>query len=62
MGKAVCLATQFDAEEVCGVCQLYAGTIAGIEGVVNALNELFEENCSCEWGVLLIGVVNDLTP
>ena len=44
VGKMICLATQLDAEEVCGVNQLCAGTGAGIEGAVHALSELFEEN------------------
>ena len=32
VGKVICLATKLDAEEVCGVSQLCAGTGAGIEG------------------------------
>lgn len=40
VGKALCLATRFDAEEVCGVTQLCARTRVGIEGAVHALNEL----------------------
>ena len=41
--KTVCLATKGDIEELCGVSQLCAGTAAGIEGAVHAINELFEE-------------------
>ena len=34
VSKAICLVTRFDAENVCGVTQLCAGTKAGIEGAV----------------------------
>ena len=42
----ICLhvAIKIDAEEVCGGQQLCAGAGAGIEGAVQAMNELFEEN------------------
>ena len=43
IGKTVCLATKGDIEGLCGVSQLCAGTAAGIEGAVHAINELFEE-------------------
>ena len=55
LGKAICLATRNDAEEVCGVQQL----CVGIEGAVHAINELFEENRHNGWGVLLIDAENE---
>ena len=43
---------KLDAEEVCGVRQLCAGTGSGIKNVVHALNELFDENHLNGWGYL----------
>ena len=58
IGKTVCLETKGDIEELCGVSQLCAGTAAGIEGAVHAINELFEEKNQDGWGVLLIDAAN----
>ena len=58
MGKAMSLATRMDAEEVAGVTQLCAGTRAGIEGAIHALNDLFEVNKANGWGVLLMDASN----
>ena len=58
VGKAICLATRIDVEEATGVNQLCAGTRAGIEGAIHAVNELFEENKHDGWGVLLVDAAN----
>jgi len=44
--KAICLVTRFDASVICGSDQLCAGLQCGIEGVIHAMNELFDTNKS----------------
>ena len=58
VSRAICLVTRFDAEDICGVTQLCAGTRAGIEGAVHDLNELFEENQEDGLGVLIMDAEN----
>ena len=58
VGKVVCSVCRLDIEEVAGVSQLCAGTKAGTEGAVHALNELFEVGKSDGWGVLLMDAAN----
>lgn len=43
VSKVIRLAMRFDAEEVCGMTQLWAGTRAGIEGAIHDMNEPFEK-------------------
>ena len=43
VSKVICLVMRFDAEEVCGMTQLWAGTRAGIEGAIHDMNEPFEK-------------------
>ncbi len=54
VGKVICLVTRLDAEKVCGATQLCAGVVAGIEGAVHALSELFDDFGNDGWGVLMI--------
>ena len=58
VGKIVFSVCHLDIEEVAGVSQLCAGTKAGIEGAVHALNELFEVGKSDGRGVLLMDAAN----
>ena len=58
VGKVVCSACRLDMEEVAGVSQLCAGTKAGIEGAVHAMNDLFDVNKSDGWGVLVMDAAN----
>ena len=58
IGKAVCMATRHDIEEISGVSQLCNSSKAGIEGAIHAVNELFDEHKNDGWGVLLIDATN----
>ena len=52
-GKTVCNLTRYDIEEECGISQLCGGVRAGIEGVIHATCNLFNEYNGDGWGVLL---------
>ena len=43
VGKAVCMATHIDIEDLFGVDQLCGGLSSGIEGAVHAMNDLFAQ-------------------
>ena len=47
--KALALATGSDVAELCGVNQLCSGLEAGIEGAVQEIRELFEDNRGSSW-------------
>ena len=53
IGKTVCMATCFDAALVCG-------SLAGIEGVIHGMIQLFSthEDQDSGWGVLLVDAAN----
>ena len=58
IGKAICFVTGPDIKDVCGVDQLCAGVHASFEGAVHAINDLFQEHCSDDWGVLMVDASN----
>ena len=58
IGKAICLVTGPDIEDVCGADQLCAGVQAGIKGAVHVINDLSQERCDDEWGVLMMDASN----
>ena len=60
VGKAVCMATYIDIEDLCGVDQLCGGLRSGIEGVVHAMNDLFAQHSDSipGWGILLVDASN----
>ena len=60
IGKAVCMVTRTDIEDVCGIDQLCAGLKMGIEGAVHAMSDLFDANIDSVdgWGVLLVDESN----
>ena len=60
VGKAVCMATRIDIEDLCGVDQLCGGLRSGIEGAVHAMNDLFAQHSDSVpgWGVLLVDASN----
>ena len=60
VGKAVCMGTCVDIEDLCGVDQLCGGILSGIEGAVHAMNDLFAHHFDSVpgWGVLLVDALN----
>ena len=60
IGKAVCMATRYDIEDVCDVDQLCTGLKMGIEGAVHAVSDLFDASIDSVdgWGVLLVDASN----
>ena len=60
VGKAVCMATRIDIEDLCGIDQLCGGLRSGIEGAVHAMNDLFAQHSDSvpDWGVLLVDASN----
>ena len=60
VGKAVCMATCVDIEDLCGIDQLCGGIRSGIEGAVHAMNDLFAHHHDSVpgWGVLLVDASN----
>ena len=58
IGKAICLVTGPDIEDVCGADQLCAGVQAGIKRAVYAINDLFQEHYDDEWEVLMMDASN----
>ena len=58
LGKAICMVTRMDIEEVAGIKQLCAGVRAGIEGTFHAISELFEDNRNLGWDVLMVDAAN----
>ena len=60
VGKALCMATRIDIENLCGVDQLCGGLRSGIEGAVHAINDFFSQHSDSVpgRGVLLVDVSN----
>jgi hypothetical protein len=58
LGKPVCMLLRPDVEDVCKSDQLCVGIKAGIEGAIHAITDMFEQNKSNGWGVLLIDASN----
>ena len=60
VGKAVCMATRVDIEDLCGTDQLCGGIRSGIEGVIHAMNDLFAQHHDSVpgWGVLSVDASN----
>ena len=60
VGKAVCMATCVDIEDLCGIDQLCGGIMSGIEGAIHAMNNLFAQyhDSVLGWGVLLVDAFN----
>ena len=44
VGKAVCMATCVDVEDLYGIDQLCGGIRSGIEGPIHAMNDLFAQH------------------
>ena len=57
--KVIAMATRDDITYLCCVDQLCSGLKSGIEGSVHAMRELYEENHSAGWGLLLVDARND---
>ena len=47
-----------DITDLCGADQLRSGLKSGIEGSVHAMRELYKENHSAGWGLLLVDARN----
>eukprot|EP00919_Chromeraceae_sp_WS-2016_P042520 GHVR01101381.1.p1 GENE.GHVR01101381.1~~GHVR01101381.1.p1 ORF type:complete len:305 (+),score=17.62 GHVR01101381.1:158-1072(+) len=58
IAKIVLLTTKHQVTEACGVYQTCAGLSGGIEGSFHAMRQLFEDNKTEGWGVLLIDAKN----
>ena len=58
VGKALCMATCVDIEDLCGVDQLCGGIRSGIKGAVHAMNNLFAQHHDSVpgWGVLSVDI------
>ena len=56
--KVIARATRDDITDLSGVDQLCSGLKSGIEGSVHAIRELYEENHSAGWGLLLVDARN----
>eukprot|EP00978_Attheya_sp_CCMP212_P031015 scaffold115913_cov68-Attheya_sp.AAC.1 len=54
--RAMLATTRDDAKDACSIDQVYAGLEAGIEGSINAINELWDDHAEREdeWGFLLV--------
>ena len=62
IGKAIYSAMCGGIESLCGADQLYGGVKSGIDGAIDAMNEMYSQNCtSDDWGVLLVDASNALT-
>ena len=60
LGKTMSMATGSDVVDICGIDQLASGLKAGIEGVIHAMSDLYEETAGCGWGLLLVDAKNTL--
>jgi hypothetical protein len=58
LGKCFALATGADVEDICGTEQLCSGVKAGIEGSIHAITDVFQENASKGWGIILVDAAN----
>ena len=47
------MATGSDVVDICGIDQLASGLKGGIEGVIHAMSDLYEENAGSGWGLFL---------
>lgn len=47
-----------DLEKLCGADQLCSGLRSGLEGVIHAVKELFDDHCNQGWGLLLVDASN----
>ena len=57
IGKAVCLVTRNDAEDVCSSKQLCAGLRCGAEGATHAMSDLFDSH-NDSYGMLIMDAEN----
>ena len=46
------------SDDICGIDQLASGLKAGIEGVIHAMSDLYEENAGSGWSLLLVDAKN----